>query len=164
MAVLVRSDDSGRISEVWRQSVAVLVRSDDTLTRSLTRNNRCPIKEIDLWMPLMTFSRAHLSMPWYAMITLTGMAMNLQDEGATREKLWHGTATGTRHRYCSCLFFFSRVLHTRCCHLRAHAAALSVMVMRFSGEQGSSSSRQQRRWAIVFSLPQSQLTVCMLSM
>ena len=140
------------------------MRSGDTLTRSLTRNKRCPIKEIDLWMPLMTFSRAHLSMPWYAMITLTGMAMNLQDEGATCEKLWHGIATGTKLNVSRCLFFFSRVTHTMYCHFRAHAVALSVMVMRFSGEQGSSSSRQQRRWAIVFSSPQSQLTVCMLSM
>ena len=59
---------------------------------------------------------------------------------------------------------FSRVLHTRCYHIRAHAVALSVTMVRSSGEQGSSSSRQHRRWAIVCGSPQSQLTDCVLSM
>ena len=39
---------------------------------------------------------------------------------------------------------FSLVLHTMCCHIRAHAVALSVMMVRSSGEQGSSNSWQQR--------------------
>ena len=42
----------------------------------------------------------------------------------------------------SCLF--SRVLHTRCCHIRAHAVALWVTIVTSSGEQRSSSSWQQR--------------------
>ena len=45
-----------------------------------------------------------------------------------------------------------------------HAVALSMTMVRSSGEQGSSSSRQQRRWAIVCGSPQSQLTECVLSM
>ena len=60
--------------------------------------------------------------------------------------------------------FFSRVLHTICCHIRAHAFVSSVTMVRFSDEQGSSSSRQQRRWAIDCGSPQSQLTECVLSM
>ena len=35
---------------------------------------------------------------------------------------------------------FSRVLHTRCCHIQAHAFPLSVTMRRSSEEQGSSSS------------------------
>ena len=53
-------------------------------------------------------------------------------------------------------FFLFRVLHTMCCHLRAHAFARSVTVTRSSAVQASSSSRQQRRWAIVCSSPQLQ--------
>ena len=45
-----------------------------------------------------------------------------------------------------------------------YVVALSVALVRSSGEQGSSSSRQQRRWAIVCGSPQSQLTDCVLSM
>ena len=37
---------------------------------------------------------------------------------------------------------FSRALHTMCCHVRAHAFALFVTVMRSSGEQRPSSSRR----------------------
>ena len=62
-----------------------------------------------------------------------------------------------------CCISFSRVLHTRYCHMRPHDVALSVTMVRSSGEQGSSSSRQQRRWAIVCGSPQSQLTDCVLS-
>ena len=60
--------------------------------------------------------------------------------------------------YLSCInrLFFFRVLHTMCCHLRAHAFARSVTVSRSSAVQASSSSRQQRRWAIVCSSPQLQ--------
>ena len=39
---------------------------------------------------------------------------------------------------------FSLVLHTRCCQMRKHAVALSMTMVRSSGEQGSSSSWQQR--------------------
>ena len=60
---------------------------------------------------------------------------------------------------------FSRVLHTICSHFRAHAFARSIMtLMMSSGEQDSSSSRQQRRWATVCGSPQSQFTDCVLSM
>ena len=40
-----------------------------------------------------------------------------------------------------CNGFFSSLvcLHTRCCHIRAHVFALSVTMVRSSGEQGSSS-------------------------
>ena len=53
---------------------------------------------------------------------------------------------------------FSRVLHTKCCHIRARACVLSVTMVRSSEDQGSSRSRQQRRWASVCVSPQSQLT------
>ncbi|KAI0239741.1 hypothetical protein LSAT2_009538 [Lamellibrachia satsuma] len=43
------------------------------------------------------------------------------------------------------------------CCLRAHAFARPVTVTRSSAVQASSSSRQQRRWAIVCSSPQLQL-------
>ena len=61
--------------------------------------------------------------------------------------------------------FFFRVLHTRCCHIRAHAFALCVTMVSYSGEQGSSSSRPHRRGGgILCGSPQSQLTDCVLSM
>ena len=41
------------------------------------------------------------------------------------------------------LLIFARVIHTRCCHIRIHAFAFSLTVMRSSEEQGSSSSQQQ---------------------
>ena len=46
-----------------------------------------------------------------------------------------------------------------CCNFRAHAFARSVAVMKCSGEQDSSSSRQQVRWAIVCSSPQLHVNV-----
>ena len=46
------------------------------------------------------------------------------------------------------VLFFSRVLHTMCCHIRPHAFGLSVTVTRSSREQSSSSSRQQSRCVI----------------
>ena len=60
---------------------------------------------------------------------------------------------------------FPRVVHTICCRFRAHTFARSIMTLiRSSGEQDSSSSRQQRRWATVCGSPQSHLTDCLLSM
>ena len=57
-------------------------------------------------------------------------------------------------------FFFFRVLHTIFSHLRAHALARSLTVVRSSAVQASSiySRRQERRWAIGCGSPQSQST------
>ena len=56
------------------------------------------------------------------------------------------------------MIFFCRVVHTMFSHLRAHAFARSVTVVRSSAVQALSSRRQERRWAIVCGSPQSQST------
>ena len=57
-----------------------------------------------------------------------------------------------------------RVLHMMFRHFRANTFACYDTLTKSSGEQGSSSSRQHMRWAIVCGSPQSQLTDCVLSM